>query len=373
VLESDVLADVDMPPFDRCAMDGFAVRAQDVATAPSSLKVVGVVAAGQAWEHEPVGRGQAVQVMTGAPLPAGCDAVVPVERTGGDGGRVLIYEAATAGQHVAPRAEDLCRGARALAAGALIGPVEIGLLAAVGRAEVPVHARPVATVVSTGDELVEVGDVPGPARLRNSNGPMLGVLARSLGCDPVRVLPAVRDRTEDLRAALAAGLEGDVLLVSGGVSRGERDLVGEVLEGLGVERVFHGVSIQPGKPLWFGRRGGALVFALPGNPVSALVCARLFAGLAVARLRGLDVTGPPLLPARLTVGFERAARREGWLPARVEAGEGGLDCRPLRPRGSADLVTAAGANALWVAPAGCERFRPGDAVRVLLAPDHLER
>jgi molybdopterin molybdotransferase len=164
-----------------------------------------------------------------------------------------------------------------------------------------------------------------------------------------------------------------VLLVSGGVSRGERDLVGDVLEDLDVERLFHGVAIQPGKPLWFGRTDSCLVFALPGNPVSALVCARLFAGVAIRRLRGLADAGPRLLRARLTGPFERAASREGWLPARVVRTDEGLSCQPLTARGSADLVTAAAANALWVAPLGRERLSAGELVDVHLDAAFFER
>lgn len=374
VLAADVISDVDVPPFDRCAMDGFALRSRDTAGGECSLRIVGAVAAGRIFPRE-VEAGEAVRVMTGAPLPRGCDCVEMLERARDDGDRVTIGAAVPAGRHVSPLGEDLREGALALAAGTLIGSAEVGVLATVGRAEVPVHARPLAAVVSTGDELVEVGERPGPGRIRNSNGPMLAVLGRMLGCDPVHLLPVARDGHEPLARALERGLAADVLLVSGGVSKGEHDLVQVILPELGVQKLFHGVSIQPGKPLWFGSTKRGLVFALPGNPVSALVTARLFFGAAVRKMRGLREPRPRIVRARLAEGFRRKAIRPGYLPAWVAGGgaDGGWTCRPLFPSGSADIVTAAAANATWIAPAGVEDFRAGDLVDTLLHMDFAER
>lgn len=373
VLAEAVSSDVDVPPFDRCAMDGYALRAADVEEAPTSLKLVGRLFAGEVWKGE-LGPGLALKVMTGAPLPAGADAVQMVEKAREEGERVVVYEPVPAGRHVAPCGEDLRVGAVALPAGRLIGPAEVGLLATVGCAEVPVHGRPSAAALSTGDELVEVGEKPGPGRIRNSNGPMLAVLARMLGCDPVELLPVARDTTAALKAAFERGLRADLLLVSGGVSKGEKDQVGEVLAQLGVRPVFHGIDLQPGKPLWFGvAPEGGLVFGLPGNPVSALTTARLFAGAAARRLRGFENPLPPARQAVLAGTHSRKARRPGWLPAVVTQRGERLECRPVTSSGSADLTAAAEANATWIAPKDRPSFRPGDEVEVVLHEDWLER
>ncbi len=373
VLAADVTSDVDVPPFDRCAMDGYAFRAEDVSDAPTSLKLIGTLFAGEVFAGE-VGPGQAVKVMTGAPLPAGADAVQMIERTREEGDRVVVYDAVEARRHVAPQAEDLKTGQVALRAGTFIGPSQVALLATTGCVEVPVHGRPFASVLSTGDELVEVGEKPGPGQIRNSNGPMLAVLARGLGCDPVQLLPAAADTSEGLERALGRGLASDLLLVSGGVSKGERDLVGQVLEGLGVKPLLHGINLQPGKPLWFGQaENGCLVFGLPGNPVSSLTTARVFAGAAVRKMRGFADCGPRYRGARLTEAFSRKARRPGWLSARVESRGGGLDCTPVRSSGSADVTAASAANATWIAPQDQPTFRAGEEVQVILHEDWLDR
>ena len=372
VLASDVLSDVDVPPFDRVSMDGFALRAGDAAAAETRLRIVGTAAAGHVFPHE-LPEGAAVRVMTGAPLPRGCDAVEPVERVTDEGTHVIVRGPIAAGRHVAPKGEDMRSGDVALRAGTLVGPAQVGLLATAGRAEVTVHARPLAAVVSTGDELVEVGERPGPGRIRNSNGPMLAVLCRMLGCDPVQLLPVVRDEAESLERVLSRALTADILLISGGVSRGERDFVQDVLPELGVECEFHGVSIQPGKPLWFGRAERCLVFALPGNPVSALTTARLFVGPAVRKLRGLRDPAPRLVRARLTEAFRRKSGRPGWLPAWVSWDGEDYSCRPLTSSGSADLNAACESNATWVAPQGRDSFEAGDVVEVLLHLDYTER
>lgn len=372
VLAADVPSDVDVPPFDRCAMDGWAFRSDEAAAGSARLRIVGEVAAGRLFPRE-VAAGETVRVMTGAPLPRGCDAVEPLERTSDDGEWLVLSSRAVRGQHVQRHGEDLRIGDVVLAAGTLIGAAQVGALATVGRSEVAVHGRPLAAVVSTGDELVEVGERPGPGQIRNSNGPMLAVLGRMLGCDPVQLLPVARDEREALSRSLSRGLAADILLVSGGVSKGQKDLVQVVLPELGVENIFHGVSIQPGKPLWFGRAERCLVFALPGNPVSALTTARIFVGAAVRKMRGLRDPRPRTLPARLSEPFRRKGGRPGWLPAWVTPGEDGWLCRPLASSGSADVVSSAAANATWVAPQGITEFAAGDPVQVLLHLDWMER
>lgn len=372
VLASDVLSDMDVPAFDRVSMDGFAFRAADTASGEVRLRIVGTAAAGHVFPHE-TPEGGAVRVMTGAPLPLGCDAVEPVERVTDEGTHVLVKGPVSAGRHVAPRGEDMRTGDIALRAGTLVGAPQVGLLATVGRAEVTVHARPLAAVVSTGDELVEVGERPGPGRIRNSNGPMLAVLCRMFGCDPVQLLPVVRDEESSLERVLERALTADILLISGGVSRGERDFVQDVLPELGVQRLFHGVSIQPGKPLWVGRAERCLVLALPGNPVSALTTARLFAGPAIRKMRGLRDCEPRMIRARLTETVRRRSGRPGWLPGWLSWTPDGHVCRPIGSRGSADLNSSADANATWVAPKGMDEIAAGEWVEVLPNLDYAER
>jgi molybdopterin molybdotransferase len=373
VLAEDVASDVDMPPFDRSAMDGYAVRAADLAGAPVTLPVAGVVRAGQRPEL-PLAPGQLIQIMTGAPVPEGADAVQQVERTrlGEGGGRVEVLVPVEAGANIARRGSEVRVGDVVARGGQTIDPALLGVLAAVGHARVRVGSRPSLAVLVTGDELVDVGVEPGPAHIRNSNGPAVLAQARWAGADP-RSLGVVPDDEARIAAALAEGLQADVLVVSGGVSEGVYDLVEGVLAHLGVQVIFDKIALKPGAPLVFGRRGTTLVFGLPGNPVSAQVTFDLFVRSALLRMQGARVVLRPSVEAELLGPVRNRSGRQAYLPARVRLEAGRLVAAPIRSMGSADLVAHARANALLVIGAERLEARAGERAPARLLGNFLER
>jgi len=371
VLAEDVASDIDMPPFNKAMMDGFAVRAADVADGRAVLAVVEDIVAGRTPQTA-VGVGQCARIMTGAPLPEGTDAVVMVERTRMlDGDRVEISDPPLrVGQNVLPRGREMQRGHTALAAGAMLRPQELGLLATVGRTTARLIPAPQVAILSTGDEVVEAAEKPGPGQIRNSNGPMLTAQVRRAGAAP-RYLGIAPDRLERLRSLVAEGLTSPVLVLSGGVSAGKRDLVPEVLQELGVQSHFHKVAMKPGKPVFFGTRAGCLVFGLPGNPVSALVCFELFVRPVLRRLRGHPEPGPCLVQAVLAQDFSYRTDRETYHPARLEYGADSWAIRPVPWFGSPDLRALTLANALVVLPVGDHKHAAGTRLPVLRVEDDI--
>jgi molybdopterin molybdotransferase len=369
ILREDVPADADLPPFDRSAMDGYALCSEEVRQAPVRLPVAGQLRAGQ-FPEAPLPRGAAVQIMTGAPVPPGADAVQQVEKTrpSPDGATVLILEAVRAGQNVAPRGSEVRAGDTVLEAGQALGPAALAVLAAVGRSRVAVGRRPRVAVAVTGDELVEAGEHAAPGRIRNSNGPAVTAQARLAGAE-VRTLGVVPDREDAIAGAVEAGLAGDVLVLSGGVSAGAYDLVEGVLARFAVDLLFTKVAIKPGAPLVFGRRGTTLVFGLPGNPVSAQVTFDLFARAALLRMQGARAVSRPTVVAELAGPLANRSGRRAHLPARLRFEEGRFRATPLRSMGSGDLVAHARANALLVLGAERPEAQAGERVdAVLLAP-----
>ena len=310
VLREPATSQVDLPPFASSAMDGFAVRADEV---PAELPVAFRVAAGTPAQAALL-VGTAAAIATGGAVPAGADAIVPVEHLVDHGDRVEIPEDARPGQHIRPRGGDVREGDIVAAPGTLLGPAQIGALAAVGIAEVRCSVRPRVAVLATGSELRAAGDALAPGQIYESNRPMIAAVLRAAGAE-VELLPVVEDDEDAHREALERGLEADVLVTSGGVSMGPHDLVRKVVAELGVEEVFWGVSVKPGKPLSFGVRGATLVFGLPGNPVSSLVGSLLFVRPALLARQGV-------MP--LDLGFEHGRDRGGAPteppPRRVRAG-----------------------------------------------------
>ncbi len=368
ILREAVAADRDMPPFARSAMDGYALRAADVASSPVTLAVIEEIPAGRPPLKE-VGQGQASKIMTGAPMPAGADAVCMVERTLGAGSeRVRILQAVAPGENVRHGGEDLQGGASLLKAGARLDASGVALLAMAGRSIVTVSRRPRVAVIPTGDELVPVEEDPGDAKIRESNGHMIRALAEAAGAE-VTLFPIVPDLIEDLEAAIGRALEtADVVLMSGGVSMGDYALGARALTRLGCRASFDRVAIQPGKPLWFGGTGdpeGPLVFGLPGNPVSSLVDFIVFVRPALEALAGASLTADRHLPARLAEPVHRRKGRRGYFPARLDAAEEELRVRLVPTKGSADMVAMSKANALAILSEEVEDFPAGSIVPVL--------
>jgi molybdopterin molybdotransferase len=368
VLAEDVASDLDMPPFDKALMDGYALRAADLTEAGGTLAVIEEVMAGST-PTRPVGPGQATRIMTGAPMPEGADAVVMLERTHAlHGKKVLLEDLARPGQNVLARGEEMRRGQTVLSAGAVLRPQEFGLLATVGRVSILAHPRPRVVLLSTGDELVDAAQVPGPGQIRNSNGPMLAAQVLRAGGIP-HSLGIGRDREDDLRALITQGLRSAILILSGGVSAGKLDLVPGVLQELGVQPHFHKVSLKPGKPVFFGTVEDTLVFGLPGNPVSSLVCFELFTRPAIRRLAGHAESGPFEVRAFLTEDFPYRSDRPTYHPAWLEYRETGWSVRPVPWFGSPDLRGLTRANSFVILPAGDHLHRAGKPMAVLKVED----
>ena len=359
-LAADIVAHEPMPPFDTSAMDGFAVHADDLARLPGRLRVGGTVHAGHA--HAPaVAPGVAVAVMTGAVLPPGAAAVVPVEWTTRDGDRIAIDRTTEAGKHVRRAGEAVAAGAVVLRAGSVATPGVVALLASVGASEVAVARRPHVAVVATGDELVEARDTPGPGQIRNSNGPGLAAQVTAAGGAVVGPLVA-RDTADSVAAALDA--DADLFVFAGGVSMGERDLVRTELEGRGVRWAFWQVRQRPGKPLAAGRLAdGRPVVALPGNPVSAAVCFEVYVRPLLAASLGRVRVHSPTLPARLAVAVAKAPGLHTF--ARVTAtpdDEGRLIVTPAGLQGSHAVPSLAHSDGLAHLPAAWDEAPAGALV-----------
>jgi len=345
VLAEPVASDMDLPPFDKSAMDGYAARASDLADLPAELEVVEELAAGSV-PTRPVEPGACARIMTGAPVPEGADLVVPVEDTEPAGtGRVRVLRAGPAGRNVCLRGEDVRRGETVLEAGRRIRPAEAGLLASVGRERVRVVRRPRVAVLATGDELVPVSATPGPGEIRNANSWSLSACCRQAGvpCDDLGV---ARDVESDLRGRLTEGLARDLLLVSGGVSVGKWDLVPGLFEALGVHVHFATVRQKPGKPTVFATHGRGVVFGLPGNPVSTLVVFHLYVLPAIRTMMGEASPAPATVPAALAEPVTVRGDRTSHLPATLRRSGDGWTVRPAPTHGSADLVAFCRADAL---------------------------
>lgn len=371
VLAEDIVSDVDSPPYDKTLMDGYAVVSTD---RQPLRRVVEEIGAGTVPRHA-VTPGTAARIMTGAPIPEGADAVVQIEHTEiVDPTTVRMLETSpTAGRHILKRGAALRKGESVLSQGVLMRPVEIAILAEIGHGVVTVRPRPRVAVLPTGNELVALGEKPGEGQIRNSNGPMLVAAAERAGAE-ANELDIARDDRADLRRKIEQGLAADVLLLSGGVSAGDFDLVPGVLDELGVEMVFHKIALRPGKPLWFGvKNSGAhrsLVFGLPGNPVSSFVCFELFGRPTIAALAGRGFAEPAMITAELSHEFDHRGGRAACLPARVtpshrakKGARPGVEILPWQ--GSADLAALARANGLVRLPAEKLELSPGTPVDVL--------
>ena len=372
VLAESVKADRDQPPFDRSTRDGFAVRAGDLAGG-DGLRVVGQVRAGELWRGGALEGGGAIEIMTGAPVPEGADAVVMVEHVVRSGDSVGLADGRRvgSGENVVSRGSEARAGETVVAAGTVMEAAEIALAAACGRARLRVFARPTVAIVATGDELVEVDQVPEGQQIRNSNSYGLAALVTETGGDAVR-MPIARDRREELERVIRAARAFDLMILSGGVSMGEYDRVEEVLVGMGAEFFFTGVRMQPGKPVVFGRLpaagefGERYFFGLPGNPISTQVTFHCFVEPLLRAMGGAEVQGPRFVQATLGEDVAGKAGLMRMLPARVSMDRVRPEVRLVGWHGSGDLAANARANCYAVLPPDRERFVAGDVISILL-------
>ncbi|HYC92699.1 MAG TPA: gephyrin-like molybdotransferase Glp [Thermoanaerobaculia bacterium] len=353
VLREEVVAAHDAPAADNSAMDGYAVRFDDVADAPVTLPVRGDIAAGHP-SATPLEPGTAMRIMTGAFVPDGADTVIQVELTDGGTETVTVEKALPRGTNIRRRGEDTRAGDVLLRAGIRIGPAEIALLAGAGKTSVRVGRRPTVAILSTGDELIDAGEAPAPGKIVNSNGPLLAALVTEAGAEP-RTLGIVRDTREATIAAFERAMECDFVISSGGVSVGAYDFVKDALEALGAETKFWRVSMKPGKPVVLSRLRDRLVFGLPGNPVSCFVSFHLFVAPALRKAMGQETRlFPPSVRARLTAPVRGAADRRVYARVHVFAENGELVATPLRSQSSGALTSMLDANGLAVIPEGGE-------------------
>lgn len=373
-LAEEIVADRDFPPFPRATRDGFAIRAEDVQVVPAELRVVGQIRAGGELPHDffQLKKSQGVSIMTGAPVPSGANAVVMIEYTQRQGDVVRVLRSVAAGENLVPRGSESLAGAVLIERGTRISHPHIALAAAVGKSKVNVYKRPKIGILPTGDEVVPIDALPAENQIRNSNSFSLAAQIIAAGGEPIQ-LPIAPDEPERLRELVAEGLESDLLLLSGGVSAGEYDLVEDALSNFSAEFLFTGVQIQPGKPLVFGRarprRSGehwTYFFGLPGNPISTMVTFKLFASILVRALSGASAestiggTKARLgTKVRVKIGLTR------FLPAHLSGNWDDSEVQAVKWQGSGDLAAFAGANCLLVIPPDREEFNPGEWMTVL--------
>ena len=363
ILARDLKANRDQPPFAASAMDGYAVVGADVAKVPSRLQVIGEAPAGQAFKGR-VKPGQAVRIFTGAPLPAGADTIVIQEDCRAEGGTVEVLEAAKAGQFVRAKGLDFKRGEALLKAGQKLGARELGLAAAMNHADLPVRRRPKIALMPTGDELVTPGTKPRADQIVSSNNFALGALVRRYGGEPVD-LGIVADNKRALAGAIKKAADCDVLVTLGGASVGDHDLVQDALKAAGLKLNFYKIAMRPGKPLMFGKLGRLRVLGLPGNPVSAIVCARLFLKPLLDAFLGLDAADPPIM-GTLAGPLDQNDQRQDYLRATLSVGpDGGLIADPFDRQDSSMLRRLAQSDCLVIRPPFAPAAKAGDAVELI--------
>jgi molybdopterin molybdotransferase len=370
VLAASVVADRDQPPFDRSTRDGFALRA---AESSGPLRIVGAIRAGEQWNGT-LNKGDSIEIMTGAPVPQGADAVVMVEHVSLQGKDLRVETGRTlrTGDNVVSRGTEARAGDSLLPVGRVLGAAEIAVAASCGRAQIEVFAKPKVAIIATGDELVELDQPMDEAQIRNSNSYALAALVRTEGGVAGR-FPIARDSFSELSERIQRGMAADLLLLSGGVSMGKYDLVEQVLAELGAEFFFTGALIQPGKPVVFGRlptfdpaRPWVYFFGLPGNPVSTQVCFHLFVTPLLRALCGKTSIAPRFVEAKLAADVKGGANVTRFLPAELTGAWDGVTVSVVSWQGSGDVSANARGNGYVVLPAGVESFSAGETVRVLL-------
>jgi molybdopterin molybdotransferase len=366
VIAEEVKTDREYPPFNRSTRDGYAVRISESA-AGATLRCAAEIKAGDTVT-QPLAPRTCVQIMTGAAVPPGADAVVMIELTSRDGESVRFDRAAQSGQNIVPRGSEAKRGEPILSPGMRLGYAELALAAQVGAAQLRCASKPRVAILSTGDEVVPIDQEPGAFQIRNSNSVSLAAQVRLAGGEPV-LLGNAADNTDDLREKISRGLREDALVLSGGVSMGKYDLVETVLKELGAEFYFDAVAIRPGKPAVFGKCGNTFVFGLPGNPVSTMVTFELFVVPAIDVLSGAPARDLPLVEAHLGAALNEKQGLTHFLPARVEWRGATPKVKALPWQGSGDVAALARANCFLVVAADRSRVDVGETVPILLRKD----
>jgi molybdopterin molybdotransferase len=368
ILAEEISSSRDIPDFDNSAMDGYAVRAADLSGAgernPKRLRVTETIAAGS-MPSVVLSAGEAARIMTGAPVPQGADSIVPVERTRTSDGMVEILAAPAPGEFVRPRGEDLRVGERVMEPGKRLSPSDIGMLASLNHAMVDVWRRPRVSIVATGDELVDVDQVPTGAQVVNSSAYALAAAVADAGGEAV-ILKVARDTKDEIRARLSEAIALDAVLSTGGVSVGDFDHVKQMLDELGMQTLFHGVAQKPGRPLKYGLIGQRPVFGLPGNPVSTLVCFYLYARPALLKMGGHTALGLPRLTVRCAVDMKVANNLTEFVRVKLERREGVIYASPTGSQGSNILSSLSRADGLLVGPARENVLKAGSQATVLL-------
>ena len=365
-LAQEVKTDREYPPFNRATRDGYAVFAA-AAKAGAKLKLAGEIKAGDRVTKELFAE-TCVQIMTGAAVPPGADAVVMIEHTKCEGDSVCFERNTTAGQNIVPRGSEARAGQTLLSPGVRLGFAELALAAQVGAAELQCVAKPRVAILSTGDEVVPVDSVPGRFQIRNSNSVSLAAQVRLASGKPV-LLGNAMDREDDLGAKIRRGLQEDLLVLSGGVSMGKYDLVEKVLKEMGAEFYFDAVAIRPGRPTVFGKCGENFVFGLPGNPVSTMVTFELFVAPAVDLLSGAEARELPMVEARLGEALKEKPGLTHFLPARVQRIAAEREVKALKWQGSGDVAALGKANCFLVVPLEREEMEAGERVEVMMRRD----
>ncbi len=369
VLAEDLVATSDIPPFHRSALDGYAVAAADVENAPVKLNLAGESRAGGGMPGK-LAAGHAMAIMTGAPIPEGADAVQMIEQSerSPSGNKVTILKPVKSLENIALCGSEAKAGSVVLGSGHYIGPAEIAVMAMFGYNKVRVWKKPSVGVFATGDELVEYDQAPRLDQIRNSNAYCLSSQLRLMDIE-TDYLGIARDDKAELQRMMLAGLERDVLIISGGVSMGDYDFVQDVFRDLGLQILFSKVAIKPGKPTVFARKGNRLVFGLPGNPISALVTFECFVRPALGRLCGMKKPELPRMKGRLLNDMKQSPGRMAFLPAWAYWGEDGWNVDPLPWKSSADIVGFTGANATFIFPKNRDFLSRGETVELMLLPD----
>ncbi|MET0753348.1 MAG: gephyrin-like molybdotransferase Glp [Pyrinomonadaceae bacterium] len=368
ILAEEIFADMDLPPFNRSQMDGFAVKSEDTQNVPAKLKIIGESVAGKGFNDD-LNRGEAVRTMTGARVPEGADAVQKVELTRElDGNLIEIFEAAKPKQNIINRAEEIEKGEKIFSTGEQINENTIASIASFGYAKVKVARQPKAAILATGSEIVDIFRQPGQDQIRNSNSIMLEAFAKKAGAK-TEVLPIVKDDISNLKTQILEALKtNDVLLITGGVSVGDYDFTKPALREIGAEIFFEKVSLKPGKPAVFAKLNNKLIFGLPGNPVSVAVTFCLFVRTALMLMQNSETAELKKGYAVVSAKIKGAKERDSYLPVSVETNErGNLMVESLRFTGSSNFIAFSKANSLIFVPQGVS-FESGDVAQILFLP-----